>query len=406
MTSWNRLRPPLTLDLGDDKPVADTKPVANFNSKQIEKFIGILFPDTLEIGEKPLLQFALEMHETLFNPLKDKKKTRTIMTFEITDPPSAGSDTSGITDPSSAGSDTSGTTDTSSVGSDTPKSADEKLLKKVNQGINIGKDNYPLVADLNFKTDEKFFFKTYTFHLNARFTYSTYVAILVEIIAQLYAIELLETKCSESASVIIPKIFSIEMKLLDDGNAMSINGNMISIEICMEKLENIVKFWDKDETVSKIESEFDSWNEKIKKLFKCFESNGLYHNDTHRENLIFILKGETMELGLIDFGKATFGKPSAIPTGTGFANLDPETSELETSERRTSELETSKRRTSELEHFKRWMRRENVGKFSETKLYGGKKSKTKRRKSKNKSKSKRKTKSKRAKRSRKSKQTS
>jgi len=43
------------------------------------------------------------------------------------------------------------------------------------------------------------------------------------------------------------------------------------------------------------------------------ESNGLYHNDTHSENVDFIINA-IVKIALIDFGKATLGKPTMATT--------------------------------------------------------------------------------------------
>jgi len=59
-----------------------------------------------------------------------------------------------------------------------------------------------------------------------------------------------------------------------------------------------------------IVTEWEFFFSKVVDLLTCFETNGLFHNDTHRENLCFVrISYQTYSLAIIDFGKATLNKP-------------------------------------------------------------------------------------------------
>jgi len=59
-----------------------------------------------------------------------------------------------------------------------------------------------------------------------------------------------------------------------------------------------------------ITSEWEYFFTKIVDLLTCFESNGLFHNDSHRDNLCFVrISNQTYSLAIIDFGKATLSVP-------------------------------------------------------------------------------------------------
>lgn len=63
---------------------------------------------------------------------------------------------------------------------------------------------------------------------------------------------------------------------------------------------------------------------KIVQLFTCFEANGLYHNDSHIENMCFVrLPNQKYSLALIDFGKATLNGP-LHSSSMGFIKNNPD----------------------------------------------------------------------------------
>jgi hypothetical protein len=102
-----------------------------------------------------------------------------------------------------------------------------------------------------------------------------------------------------------------------------------------EKMMTFLKTNDKitgsDTTVD--DRHYRLFYEILEEFFKCLIKNGIYHNDTHHENVFFI-KGNSGEIkiGVIDFGKATFrslmSSTSGIPIQVNMpeVGLDPETS--------------------------------------------------------------------------------
>lgn len=57
-------------------------------------------------------------------------------------------------------------------------------------------------------------------------------------------------------------------------------------------------------------SDWEFFHTKIVELLTCFGSNGLYHNDSHIDNLCFVrISNQTYGLAIIDFGKATLSEP-------------------------------------------------------------------------------------------------
>jgi hypothetical protein len=141
-----------------------------------------------------------------------------------------------------------------------------------------------------------------------------YLSILREIVLHYYAIDLMERVLGCPREIIVPKIIRITMRT---------DGENLVISITMDLLNGIINFTKpENETIkSQILENWEMWKGKIIALLSCFESNGLFHNDTHVDNLIFIKTGEEVKMALFDFGKSTLLTPF-YPTTTGFPKAE------------------------------------------------------------------------------------
>ena len=149
---------------------------------------------------------------------------------------------------------------------------------------------------ITYFTDEqsnpKYFQKSYTIsnHDNYSFLY-----ILREIVLQKLA-----AVCSTN-DVHIPTIYSVSKQVIDDDIKMKIS-------IKMEYLDVVPK----NELLQIIPDEdtWKTWYNKMETALQCLESNKIFHNDTHSENIVFY-RDETNEikLAIIDFGKASLNEP-------------------------------------------------------------------------------------------------
>jgi len=164
-----------------------------------------------------------------------------------------------------------------------------------------------------FLDDKKdgYFLKTY--RIMEKDTY-TYLSILREIVLQVYAVEILRDKC-KTFEFVIPKIVDYYISSEKDG--------FIDITIKMEYLE-IIPSSSYGDIVKGKEKEL---YKKMAGFLKCLQDNGIFHNDTHNENLVFIKSdGETPKLALIDFGKATIGS-QRFSTSSGLEIVEDEKDE-------------------------------------------------------------------------------
>jgi len=95
--------------------------------------------------------------------------------------------------------------------------------------------------------------------------------------------------------------------------------------------------------------------DKIKNGLKCFETNGLYHNDTHADNIGFYRDKETrgIQVAVMDFGKATLTNENRYPSTSGFYEELHNKTEL-----------------------KQWFSRDILPIFRGKKIYGGRKRRT------------------------------
>ena len=136
------------------------------------------------------------------------------------------------------------------------------------------------------------------------------------------------------------------------------NGDHLSIEIKMER----VKMLDVENPVIKTEvlKNYSSLIQKIKDGLTCFQNHGLYHNDTHADNIGLYKDAESgrgIQIVLMDFGKATLTRENRYPSISGFYQ------QLNTKEK-----------------FEHWISHVISRNFWGRTLYGGRKKRTRRNK--------------------------
>lgn len=341
--------------LGISVPVQNTK----------EELIEIYFPVDIMIGEKSIKDFALEIH----NALKDSGRwlPEAVAASEaVALPPPPGQAGAGgeqaLPPPPPKAAAGGGETISCKM-----NDGNFQCYKKVNPSeIVVGAYSEAVkIETLLLENKDGKFSKEYAFFDIDGDNY-TYLSILNEIVTHCYALYLLKTKCNESLqNVTIPNIISVSKKTpKEKGDA--------KIKIEMEHVPNLInapKLLPNEKAA--ILANWEIYVAQIKTLLDCFETNNLFHNDTHIDNLTFSKNGDSFKLVLMDFGKATF-KEQMHPSTTGFSKNDGG--------------EEAKAK------FERWLNGDFGSEF-EQEFYGGKKSKTKHRKSKTKhSKTKRKSK--------------
>ena len=67
-----------------------------------------------------------------------------------------------------------------------------------------------------------------------------------------------------------------------------------------------------------ISQNYEYFTQVIKSGLQCFERNGLYHNDTHSENIGFYIDNGFIKVCLMDFGKATLTNSNRYQSPSGF----------------------------------------------------------------------------------------
>ena len=161
-----------------------------------------------------------------------------------------------------------------------------------NETVPIFSGGIQITYFTNEQSNPKYFQKTYTIsnHDNYSLLY-----ILREIVLQKLA-----AVCNTD-DVHIPTIYSVSKQVVNDDINMK-----ISI-----KMENLV-IVPKNELLQIIPDEdtWKTWYTKMETALQCLESNKLFHNDTHSENIVFY-RDETnqIKLAIIDFGKASLNEP-------------------------------------------------------------------------------------------------
>jgi len=161
-------------------------------------------------------------------------------------------------------------------------------------------------------------------------------SLIREIALQEYAYSLWENEC-KNKDFIVPKIHEYSRKQIKMHDVVY---NVINIK--MEKLQ----LADKEVRQKYVDAFLNypipdikeayilKFYTKIKNFLDCLEKNGLYHNDTHNENINFVInKKNLIKLAMLDFGKATVEK-SIFVTGTGIPRIESIDTDSKESERK------------------------------------------------------------------------
>ena len=162
-------------------------------------------------------------------------------------------------------------------------------------------------------------------------------SLIREITLQEFAYSLWENECKNN-DFIVPKIHEYSRKQIKMHdmvyNVINIKMEKLQLadkEVRQKYVEDIIKMEklqlaDKEvrqQYVEDIEtSRIFEFYKKIKNFLDCLEKNGLYHNDTHNENINFVINEKNLiTLALLDFGKATVEK-SIFVTSTGIPRIE------------------------------------------------------------------------------------
>ena len=136
------------------------------------------------------------------------------------------------------------------------------------------------------------------------------------------------------------------------------HGDYLSIEIKMERVKMLNVKEDPD-IKKEVLQNYLSLMQKIKDGLTCFQNHGLYHNDTHADNIGLYRDPESrgIQIVLMDFGKATLTHENRYPSISGFYQ----------------QLNTKKK-------FEDWISHAISRNFWGRTLYGGRKKRTRRNK--------------------------
>lgn len=106
-------------------------------------------------------------------------------------------------------------------------------------------------------------------------------------------------------TVKIPKLENYFFNYAEDNTEIILKYEMLNIAFPKSDESRHTK-----DLKAAILSEWKFFHTNIVDLLTCFGSNGLYHNDSHRDNLCFVqTSSRTYSLAIIDFGKATLSAP-------------------------------------------------------------------------------------------------
>ena len=172
-----------------------------------------------------------------------------------------------------------------------------KLSRRIiSNNFFIGSDYFiSKVTGVYVYSCDGFVYKKTSFLINDT---NSFFKLVLEICLQKYAASL-------DCGMKIPEIYDY---------SLSQNGNYLSLEIKMEKIELIDIKTNKD----KILQNHATLISMIKDGLDCFERNGLYHNDTHSDNIGFYDDDGSIKVVLMDFGKATLTDNSRYQSPSGF----------------------------------------------------------------------------------------
>ena len=255
----------------------------------MEELIKLYFPDDINIGSDTIQNFALTIYKEL------QKKTKWTPRHN-TSSPSSTQESAFLESPYSPS--------TTQVSQPSPSSSFKPKRVEQSQILINGKYEDVSITKLLLKRDGNNYIKKYLFFEDNY----TYLSILREIVLHYYAIYLVENQKCET-TIIIPKLIMIEEGKEEE---------YISLSITMDYLD-LIDLTSDDETKLQILENWESYNIQIQSLLSCFETNFLYHNDTHRDNLTIVrVSGEPLpRLALFDFGKSTL-KRGLQETSTGY----------------------------------------------------------------------------------------
>jgi hypothetical protein len=100
---------------------------------------------------------------------------------------------------------------------------------------------------------------------------------------------------------------------------ISFNGEETKSIEDKENIDNNISTNTKISKFDTIMSNHKDLIKQIKETLDCYETNNLYHNDTHSQNICFINENGKIKIAMIDFGKATLiNNDQRYQTTTGF----------------------------------------------------------------------------------------
>jgi hypothetical protein len=168
----------------------------------------------------------------------------------------------------------------------------------VSNNFFIGSDHYTAkMTGVHVYSCDGFVYKKTSFFIK---DIDCFFKLVLEICLQQYAFDL-------ECGIKIPEIYDY---------ILSQDGSYLSLEIKMEKIELIdVK---NEMNTRKILQNHESLISTIKSGLDCFERNGLYHNDSHSDNIGFYEEGGVIKVVLMDFGKATLTDKNRYQSPSGF----------------------------------------------------------------------------------------
>jgi hypothetical protein len=171
----------------------------------------------------------------------------------------------------------------------------------------IGSDHFiSKVSHIHVYSCDGVVYKKYDFLIT---NLNSFFKLVLEICLQKYAASL-------DCGMKIPEIYDY---------SLSQNGNYLSLEIKMEKIELI----DIEANKDKILQNHATLISMIKDGLDCFERNGLYHNDTHSDNIGFYEEDGSIKVVLMDFGNATLTDNNRYQSPYGFYKEIDDRSEFE-----------------------------------------------------------------------------
>lgn len=165
-----------------------------------------------------------------------------------------------------------------------PLSDNKKVLNAYSLAVSVIKNGKMIVKKILFDlADPNILFK-----------------LILEVRMQILGLQIATNK---HIDIIIPRIHSVSLYERPDKRAR--NGAVFEFSMDYIPIMDLELKKNKQELIKNC----DFWIEKINSIFEKFEVSGLFHNDSHRDNLCFTrLPNGELKLVLLDFGKATLHK--------------------------------------------------------------------------------------------------